>query len=105
MNSENSLTQNEVHGRQCSLFSIDRQFAKVEVAGSNPVSLLVRDWAALRGLSPLLHITPLVERQCCGRLSWLRRRFERVAFPRQVCSALSTPRDSPRCCRLPLAPS
>ena len=30
--------RNEHHRRGCSLFSIDIQFAKVEVAGSNPVS-------------------------------------------------------------------
>jgi hypothetical protein len=35
---ENLLIRNERHGRCEPLFSIDRQFAKVEVAGSNPVS-------------------------------------------------------------------
>jgi len=34
----NSLTQNESHKRQCSLFSIERQFPKLDVAGSIPVS-------------------------------------------------------------------
>src|SRR2546427_11659779 len=33
----NSLTQNEVHRRHCSLFSIERQFPKLDVAGSIPV--------------------------------------------------------------------
>jgi hypothetical protein len=32
------LTRSERHGRVEPLFSIERQFAKVEVAGSNPVS-------------------------------------------------------------------
>jgi len=32
------LTQNEVHGRHCSLFSIEREFPKLDVAGSIPVS-------------------------------------------------------------------
>jgi len=35
---ENSLTQNEDHRRRCSLFSIERQFPKLDVAGSIPVS-------------------------------------------------------------------
>ena len=35
-NAKNSLTQNEVHGRHCSLFSIERQFPKLDVAGSIP---------------------------------------------------------------------
>jgi hypothetical protein len=32
------MNQNQRHRRHCSLFSIDCQIAKVEVAGSNPVS-------------------------------------------------------------------
>jgi len=35
---ENVLIRNERHGLLEPLFSIERQFAKVEVAGSNPVS-------------------------------------------------------------------
>jgi hypothetical protein len=34
--SENSSTQNEDHKRRCSLFSIERQFPKRDVAGSIP---------------------------------------------------------------------
>src|SRR5438445_229824 len=34
---ENSLTENEGHSRRCSLFSIERQFPKLDVAGSIPV--------------------------------------------------------------------
>src|SRR2546426_12576130 len=33
----NSLTQNEGHKRRCSLFSIERQFPKLDVAGSIPI--------------------------------------------------------------------
>src|SRR5438128_1232689 len=55
-------------------------------------------------MPPRFKITLLVGRRSCGRSNWLRRMFEHAAFPRRVCSVLSTLRDSSPCCRRPPAP-
>ena len=53
------VIQDERHGRQCSLDSIDIQFAKVEVAGSNPVSRSSIQSLTVSIFRPLPQIYPI----------------------------------------------